>query len=235
MLTGAGCKQGQQSPGLKAQEKRTVRIVTFGNSITEGVRDGVNSTQTYTYYLGKILKEKGFQVEIIRKGVSGEDTRGALRRMEQDVIREKPGCVTIMYGTNDAFIDVQEDEADTTPRVPVERYEKNLQRMVQTLKQNNIKPLLMTSIPMGNFGLSHLGIYKTNGINFKLEEYVEAVRRVSIKEKIPLVDHFAGWIKWQERGHDIDAWMTDGMHPNPKGHRFIAAAIFNVLIKELNK
>jgi lysophospholipase L1-like esterase len=49
------------------------------------------------------------------------------------------------------------------------------------------------------------------------------------------VDNFERWIKWKEKGYDIDSWMTDGIHPNPKGHRFIAATILKVLIKELNK
>jgi lysophospholipase L1-like esterase len=213
--------------------QKTIKILTFGDSITQGERPGVHSVQTYTYYLGNLLKWNGFDVEMIREGVSGEDTDGALRRMKRDVFEKKPDYVIIMYGTNDAFIDVQDDEADTTPRIPLERYEKNLHTMVQALRKNNIKPVLMTPIPMGNSWIQEIGIYKRNHINFKLKEYVEAVRRVSKEEKVPLVDHFRKWIRWKEWGKNINTLMTDGVHPNPEGHRFIAKSIFKVLRGEL--
>ena len=222
--------------GCKPQHsntQKTIKILTFGDSITEGERPGVNAVQTYTYYLGNLLKWNGFDVEMIREGISGEDTDHALRRMKRDVIERKPDCVIIMYGTNDAFIDVQDDETDTTPRIPLERYEKNLHTMVQALRQKNIKPVLMTPIPMGVSWIQEIGIYKTNDINFKLREYVEAIRRVSKEEKVPLVDHFRKWIRWKEWGKDINTLMTDGVHPNPDGHRFIAKSIFKVLRVEL--
>jgi len=222
--------------GCKSQnsnQKKTIKILTFGDSITQGERLGVNAVQTYTYYLGNLLKWNGLDVEMIREGVSGEDTDGALRRMKRDVLERKPDYVIIMYGTNDAYIDVQDDETDTTSRIPLERYEKNLHTMVQILRQNNIKPVLMTPIPMGNSWIQEIGIYKRNHINFKLKEYVEAVRRVSKEEKVPLVDHFRKWIRWKEWGKDINTLMTDGVHPNPDGHRFIAKSIFKVLRSEL--
>ena len=222
--------------GCKSQNsitQKAIKILTFGDSITEGERPGVNAAQTYTYYLGKLLKWDGFNVEMIREGISGEDTDGALRRIKRDVIEKKLDYVIVMYGTNDAYIDVQDDETDTTPRIPLERYERNLHTMVQTLRQNNIKPVLMTPIPMGNSWIQEIGIYKTYNINFKLNEYLESVRRVSIEENVPIVDHFRKWSRWKEWGKDINTLMTDGVHPNPCGNRFIAKSIFKVLRGEL--
>jgi lysophospholipase L1-like esterase len=104
--------------------------------------------------------------------------------------------------------------------------------MVQKLKANNIKPILMTPIPMGRFWGSDVGIYKQKGINFKLKKYVEVVRDTAENENVPLVDHFDEWLTWKKRGKDINLWMTDGIHPNPKGHRLMALTIFKVLKKE---
>jgi len=224
----SGCKNHH-----RPNTQKTIKILTWGDSITWGVREGVKETQTFTYYLGVFLNKNSFQVEMIKKGISGETTSGALNRIERDVIREKPRCVTIMYGTNDAFIDNYANETGHLPRISIERYKKNLQAIIQKLKANNIKPILMTSIPMGRFWGSDVGIYKQKGINFKLKEYVEAVRDIAQEENVPLVDHFNEWLKWEKKGKDIDAWMTDGIHPNPKGHRFIAATIFKVLKREL--
>jgi hypothetical protein len=47
---------------------------------------------------------------------------------------------------------------------------------------------------LGRFWGSDVGIYKKNGINFKLKEFVEAVRDIAQEENIPLVDHFNEWL-----------------------------------------
>jgi len=228
VLSLSGCKDRQ-----RPDAQQTIKILTFGDSITSGAREGVKETQTFTYYLGVLLNKDGFPVEMINKGISGETTSGALDRIEHDVIKEKPRWVTIMYGTNDAFIDDYADETGHWPRIPIERYKNNLKAIIQELKANNIKPILMTPIPMGRFWGSEVGIYKQKGINFKLKEFVEAVRDIAREENIPLVDHFNEWLNWEKRGKNIDTWMTDGIHPNPKGHRLMAAAIFKVLKREL--
>jgi lysophospholipase L1-like esterase len=230
VLAVSGCKDRQ-----KPNAQQTIKILTFGDSITRGVREGIKKTQTFTYYLGVLLNKDGFHAEMINKGISGETTSGAVVRIERDVTREKPHYVTIMYGTNDAFIDDYANETGHLPRIPIERYKINLQAIIQKLKVNNIKPILMTPIPMGRFWGSDVGIYKKNGINFKLKEYTEAVRNIAREENIPLVDHFNEWLNWEKRGKDIDTWMTDGIHPNPKGHRLMAATIFKLLREELMK
>jgi lysophospholipase L1-like esterase len=216
-----------------SEEAKAIKILTFGDSITEGVRYGVSKHETYTFYLGQLLKGSGFQVEMIREGVSGEDTDGALRRIERDVIQRKPDYVVIMYGTNDAFMDVQNDETDTTPRIPLERYEENLRTMIRMLRENRIAPVLMTTIPMGEFDILDLGIYGENDNNFKLKEYVEAVRRIAGEENLLLVDHFKRWSRLRELGKDINTLMTDGLHPNPEGNLIIAKSILKVLKEEL--
>lgn len=226
-LSVSGCKNHQ-----RPNAQQTIKILTFGDSITRGVRDGVKETQTFTYYLGVFLNKDSLHVEMIKKGISGETTSGALNRIDHDVIGEKPHYVTVMYGTNDAFIDNYANETGHLPRISIERYKKNLQEMVQKLKANNIQPILMTPIPMGRFGDSDVGIYKQKGINFKLKEYVEVVRDTAQEENVPLVDHFSEWLKWKKKGKDIDTWMTDGIHPNPKGHRLMAMTIFKIFKKE---
>ncbi len=227
VLSVSGCKNHQ-----RPNAQQTVKILTFGDSITRGVRDGVKETQTFTYYLGVFLNKDSLHVEMIKKGISGETASGALNRIDHDVIGEKPHYVTIMYGTNDAFIDNYANETGHLPRISIERYKKNLQEMVQKLKANNIQPILMTPIPMGRFVGSDVGIYKQKGINFKLKEYVQVVRDTAQEENVPLVDHFNEWLKWKKKGKDIDTWMTDGIHPNPKGHRLMALTIFKILRKE---
>ena len=36
------------------------------------------------------------------------------------------------------------------------------------------------------------------------------------------------YLEMEKNGKDIHSWLTDAVHPNPKGHRVMAAAIFKV-------
>jgi len=167
---------------------------------------------------------------MIREGISGEKTNEALSRIERDVIAKKPDYVTIMYGTNDSYIDVYLDKSNRSPKISREEYKKNLLKMVRILKEHKIVPILMTPIPLGKFQGRNIGIYGENNTNFMLKEYVRVVRQIAAQKHILLVDNFKEWMNWKERGKDIDSWLTDGVHPNPKGHRLIAAAIFRTII-----
>ena len=42
-------------------------------------------------------------IEIINKGIGGNNTRDLISRVEKDVISEKPDIVIMMVGTNDMF------------------------------------------------------------------------------------------------------------------------------------
>lgn len=217
----------------QSQQPGSINIITFGDSITQGERTGVSDTETFTYYLGKFLKSAGIDARIIRQGISGENTTQALRRFDRDVLAHKPGMVIIMYGTNDAFFDVHIDPSDTTPRVPPEEYGSNLCTMIRLLRDNNIQPILMTPTPMGRFHLLETGIYKNKDPNFQLEQYAEIVRLIAKDENIPIVDHFKKWSRWQEWGKDLNTLMTDGLHPNPEGHRLMAKSIAKILVPHI--
>ncbi len=219
--------------GCGGRGAEAIKILTFGDSITQGERPGVTPSQTFTAVLGKMLQAKGIQVQMIREGVSGENTRGGWDRIQGVIDRWSPHCVTIMYGTNDAFFDVHRDPKDTTPRIPVEDYEQRLRAMARLLRGKGIRVILMTPIPMGHFDLLEIGIYKGRDRNFKLKEYAEAVRRVAAAENLFVVDHFKKWLEWERAGTNLNRRLTDGIHPNPDGHRVIAKTIFPVIHKAL--
>jgi len=121
-------------------KNKEICLITFGDSITLGIGRGIGEKETYSYYLEKLLKESGKNIKILRSGISGETAEGALNRIG-DIINKKPDYVTIMYGTNDAFIDTCYDEADISPRLPIEDYKKNIEKIVQLLLNKNIKHL----------------------------------------------------------------------------------------------
>src|SRR5437764_889189 len=92
---------------LRAQQNTggTLRIITLGDSITKGVRPGVTAEQTFASLMQRQLRAQGIAVEVENVGIGGERTDMALQRLEKDVIAKKPDVVTIMYGTNDSYVD----------------------------------------------------------------------------------------------------------------------------------
>lgn len=189
-------------------EKRHLTIVTLGDSITKGVRSGVTAEQTFAALVAKGLTEDGRSVRVINVGIGGERTDQALKRFDR-VLAHKPDIVTVMYGTNDSYV----DKGKTRSRITVEQYRTNLQKIVTELLGRGIQPVLMTeprwSDKAGKNGLGE-------NPNIKLEPFIEVCRETAKKWRVPLVDHFSGWTAKRKGGTDLHEWTTDGCHPNPK-------------------
>jgi len=202
------------------------RILCLGDSITKGVRGGVTGDQTFCSVVGALLTERGASVRMINEGIGGERTDQALKRLDHDVIAKTPRIVTVMYGTNDSAIDA----GKTTPRLPLTTYEENLELLVTRLRDADIEPILMTPIPLcSSFVYMKRAPYREHGPNHRLIGYVRAVRRVSARLDVPLVDHFAAWACQALMGVDLNTLTTDGCHPNPVGHALMARTLYPVL------
>lgn len=196
-----------------AADEPKVKVIALGDSITRGVRPGVNADETFAARLQAALRKDGMEAEVVNLGIGGERTDQALKRLKTAVIDTKPAVVTIMYGTNDSYVDRGKEQ----PRLSPEQYGVNLRQIIKELRQANITPILMTPPRWGNAARNGKG----ENPNRWLETYVKVCRNVAEETKTPLVDHFAHWTKQAEAGIDVAKWTTDGCHPNPEGHRIL--------------
>src|SRR6516162_8347041 len=185
---------------LLADDKE-VRIVTLGDSITRGVRAGVKPEETFASLIQDNLQKKKINARVINVGIGGEGTDQALARLPKGVVALKPHVVTIMYGTNDSYVDRGQKE----PRLTVTQYEDNLRKIVAELRKAGIKPVLMTPPRWGEKAKNGIG----ENPNLRLEKYLEACRKAARETKTPLVDHFAYWSEKTNAGVDIGTWTTD--------------------------
>ncbi len=192
-------------------------IVTLGDSITKGVRKGVTSQQTFASLLEKELRKSDISVRVINVGIGGERSDQALKRLNR-IIELKPDIVTIMYGTNDSYV----DRGKAASRITVDEYRKNLNTIVIEFLRRGIQPVLMTEPRWADDA-------RPNGVgenpNDRLERYVAACRETAQKWRTPLIDHFAEWTAARQKGTKLREWTTDGCHPNPLGHRNLVAAM----------
>lgn len=198
------------------------RLVVLGDSITRGARPGVAPTETYAARLEAALRAQGRAVRVHNVGIGGERTDLALARLERDVISQRPDWVTVMYGTNDSWVDAGQAES----RLTAEAYAANLRELARRLQAAGIGVVLMTAPKFGEQA-------RRNGLgedpNTRLARHLERCRAVARELRLPLVDHFAGWDERQRGGASLQAWTTDGIHPNADGHADLARRMAEVL------
>lgn len=199
-----------------------LRIVTLGDSITKAVRPGVVADETFAARLERALRRGGVDATVRNVGIGGERTDQALLRLERDVLAHRPHLVTIMYGTNDSYV----DPGKTASRITADAYRANLEQLIDRLRAAGVTPVLMTAPRWGRAA-------KLNGVgenpNLRLEPFVEHCRDVAAERRVSLVDHYGDWTDAEGRGEDIGAWTTDQCHPNPSGQARLAERILPVV------
>jgi lysophospholipase L1-like esterase len=201
-------------------------IVTFGDSVTAPR----GSLAVYSKLLADELSIAGKDVKVINAGIGGHTTANGKSRFEKDVLANQPDVVVIMFGINDAAVDVWKEPAATGPRVPLADYRQNLTTMVQTLKAKGARVVLMTSNPIywsettwPRYAKPPYRPDDVDGFNVVLRDYVQAVREIAKAEGVGLVDVFAALTANAAKpGHKPGALTLDGMHPNDEGQRIIA-------------
>lgn len=206
------------------KDESSLTLVTLGDSITKGVRAGVLPEETFTAIVERELKAKGLKVRAINMGIGGERTDESLRRLKS-VVDARPRVVTIMYGTNDSYVDPGKSES----RITADEFRKNLKAIVADLRQQKIVPVLMTEPRWAPDATDGRG----QNPNGPLIPFMEVCREVAKDARVPLIDHFAHWTEAEAKGQALRDWMTDGCHPNPRGHREMAEVMLPVLIASL--
>jgi len=100
------------------------KVVAFGDSLIEGV--GATAGNDFVSIVGRNLG-----IYIINKGVSGDTTASALKRIE-DILSEEPGVVIVLLGGNDII-----------RRTPKEEIFQNLGSIIENLQSKGAVVLLL--------------------------------------------------------------------------------------------
>lgn len=214
---------------------KAVTVVAFGDSTTAPR----GTLQVYADCLTRDLPKKGINAEIINAGIGGNTTANAKARFEEDVLDRHPDLVVIQFGINDSAVDVWKKPPATESRVKKNQYAENLERFVDTLRKAGCQVILMTPNPIrwtpglkGQYGKPPYRPDRADGFNVTLSPYADCVRAVAKNKKVPLVDVYAAFQAYGKvKGQSVDDLLLDGMHPNDKGHRFVADLLIKVILK----
>lgn len=180
-----------------------IKVVCLGDSLTFGY--GVSRVERWT----EILKGR-VNLKIINKGVNGDTTAGMLSRSFKDVIRNDPGYVIIMAGTNNLLMGRS-----------LVNVEENVESLCREMKSNDIIPIIGIQPPIiGRMAEKYweIGI-DYDKVNKNIAEYRQWV--MGSINGVKYAD-FYSVIRSECKNGAYEDYYVDGLHLSAKGHELIA-------------
>ncbi len=181
------------------------KIVAFGDSLTAGY--GVEEEDSYPSLLKEKIKYAGYAYDVVNEGISGDTTSTALRRINT-ILGHKPDIVLLALGANDAL-----------QNVTVEQTRNNLIKIIEKLKESNIKIILINILPPDS---SNIAFPKT---------FTQIIPELSKRYSLPLIPSMLEGVLG-----NLQLNIQDRIHPNKEGYKIIVESnIWPYLEKELKK
>jgi acyl-CoA thioesterase-1 len=172
----------------------TVRIIIVGDSLTAGY--GLAEEQAFPAHVEEGLRGRGWGVEVVNGGVSGDTTAGGLARLAW-LLRQEPDIVVLELGANDGL-----------RGLPIDTTAANLRQMAQRSRQAGARVLLVGMRVPPNYGDDYAG------------RFAALYPRLAAELDLPLMPFLMDGV-----GGRPDLNLPDGIHPNAEGHALVGAAV----------
>jgi len=180
-------------------------VVFLGDSLTEGY--GVDQESAYTSLVQKKITADKINWKVINSGISGSTSASGPSRAKWLLkAKDKPNLVIVLLGANDGL-----------RGLPVDSVKKNLNETVKILNDAKIKTILAEIYVPPNYGKEYSDKFK------------KTFSDVAKESKVPLMPFLL-----EKVAGKTDLNLSDGIHPNEKGHQIIADGIYDFLKKHLN-
>jgi acyl-CoA thioesterase I len=181
-----------------ARDERPV-IVAFGDSLTAGV-----AGRSYPDDLQDLVDQHGLKYRVENQGVAGDTSTDGLARIE-NVIAEHPALVLLEFGGNDGL-----------RGTPVEATRKNLELMIQRLKEAHIPTVLLGITLPPNYGADYVKSFTAI--------YPELAKQYGLTYMPFLLLHV----------YNLPGMMQpDGIHPSGEGNTIVAQDVFRLIERML--
>jgi acyl-CoA thioesterase-1 len=171
---------------LPAWAEKPVRIIAFGDSLIAGYR--LPGAEAFPAQLEKALKRKGYSVEVIDAGVSGDTTEAGLARIDW-ALADGADAVILELGANDALRGI--DPAVTR---------RNLSAIIERIEAKGPKVLLAGMKAPRNWGKDYV------------PQFEAIYPDLAAKHRLVLYPFFLEGVAL-----DPALILDDGLHPNARG------------------
>jgi acyl-CoA thioesterase-1 len=175
------------------------KVLVFGDSLSAGY--GLQAGEGWVSLLAARTEAAGLPVALVNASISGETTRGGLRRLGDVLARQEPDVVILELGGNDGL-----------RGYPIEQIHSNLREMVKAIKATGAEVLLV-SIPLPpNYGPRYVKAFQG------------AFEAVAAAEEVPLLPFTRSLLPLNE-----DMMQADGIHPTAKAQPLMLEALWPAL------
>ena len=174
-------------------------ILIYGDSISAGY--GMEKESQWSESLKTLLSDKGFEISVYNRSVSGETTGGGLTRISRILDELKPTFLLLELGGNDAL-----------RGYPPKKIYENLNKMIEASKERGIDVFLMQIRILPNYGKR----YQT--------QFESIYPTLSKEKEVILLPFMLNDIALKK-----ELMLSDGIHPNKDAQPLIAEIVFNSL------
>ena len=201
-----------------------MKIVFFGDSITDSGRDRDDGKSLGNGYV-KIIADKlrpiypDTDIELINKGLSGDEVSDLLARVQSDVISLKPDAVVIMIGINNVI-----HKFKYKKELDLKQFESEFTRLLMLIKEAGIILIFLEPFL--------LPAPDKRRMRKLFDDELEIIDRVASK----ICDEF---VAYDEMFNGLAAtipyteYSADGVHPTHRGSRLIADTAIKAIRKHL--
>jgi acyl-CoA thioesterase-1 len=214
VLVTAACTTGHPESvrALPADRSAAVLYVALGDSTVEGV-GATSPDRNFVSRLHERLLARYPNARVINLGVSGATSADVLVRQLDRAIGLRPHLVTLSIGPN-----------DITTRVPVARYEKNLETILGRLRYETTAVAVVNLIPdlavTPRFSRSRL----RETVGRQTIVFNDALERQGRAHGAELVNLYAA--SQREVPRQPELISADGYHPSDAGYALWAALVW---------
>ena len=206
---------------------KTIKVLFQGDSITDCGRnreDMHHLGNGYPCYAAALLKEKYPEIsfEFINLGISGNQTKDLVERLDTDFIEINPDIVSVLIGINDVW-----HHAADKSWIADEIFEQRYRTVLSALKEKTNARIMMMEpflIPI------------EDKLFFRedLSPKIEIIRKLA-REYADVYLPTDGLLQSAFIGDDPLSFSADGVHPTEKGARYIGNLYADYIAKLINE
>ena len=209
-----------------------MRVLIFGDSITQGFWDtnGGWVERIRNHYDSLQITDLNGRDEpvIFNLGISADNSGNIVKRIEAETTartrRDNLPVVIVQIGINDSSSDSMPTGHSVS--MPLHQYQENLRSIVDKARPISSKIIFV--------GLSACNEAQTTPTawgdyyytNDAIQRFENTMATTAEKLNIPFIPVFAQFKAALDRGEDV---LSDGLHPNNKGHQLISEIVLKQL------
>lgn len=160
--------------------------------------------EAYPALIENLLKKEHEDIKVINGGVSGATSASGMKRLDW-YLKAKPDIMVLALGANDGLRGLK-----------VKDTEKNLSSVIEKAQNRGIKVILAGMKMPTNYGEPYRS------------QFEEMFLKLAKKYKIKLIPFLL-----KDVATKTELNLSDGIHPNAKGHEVMAHTVLKVLESEL--